>query len=227
MLRMYLVVMALAACFSLSAQEWPLKINVPAVSTDINQQFGVLHFSAESADKYTIFYYQPLSASIVASNEFLRDTGSIAFTDDKKRNAVPNSDQALLLVKQSVSANGSATTEKIWVLAKRKFESADNYRLYFRKGFVHPVIKSNTPVTLTVHNLDNVSDLNSAEREALTMLVKREFLPDAPAYIPQRRETTLAEGLSKIKSDFKTLRQTAGKKIFGDLPLLLCLLSMS
>lgn len=208
---------AVVSISKLSAQTLPLKIEVAPVSPDVNQQFGVLHFSAVEKDKFSILYYQPLNASIVASKEFLRDTGSVAYTDAKYREAVSYSDNALLLIKQTVDKNGIGTIEKIWVLAKRKMESADGYKLYFRPGFNHPVIKTNSPVTLTVYNLDNVTGLSQPERDALTLLVKREYLPEAAGYQNTMQATSLADDIMKVKSDFKSLKRS-GLLFKGDLP---------
>lgn len=211
------IALSIVAATNLFSQNLPVKIEIPAVCTDVNQQFGILNFEATDKGNYSILYYQPLNASVlIPGKEFVQDTGNIVFSDAKKKDAIDYSSNALLLVKQSVTEAGTASTEQVWVLAKRKMESADEYRLYFRHGFQHPIIKTNIPITLTVHNLDNVKGLSAKEFQALSMLVQREFLPPTSSSLTYSN-TTLADDITQLNSQFKALKNT-GLLFKGDLP---------
>lgn len=197
----------------------PQKISVPKVSSDPNQSFNVLHFEAgEKPGTYKVLYYQPLDASVITDGEFFQDTGFTIFSDARFTKPVGYSGQALLLVKQAIDAEGNATTENVHVLAKRKFESAGNYTLWFKPKFKHPVINTGIPVKHTVYNLDGITGLTPGEYEALSIMVRREYVPEY--YVDRggnRFEPTLAEELRKLRSDLKYLGQT-GLNFKGDIP---------
>ncbi len=199
------------------AQQLPVSITVPPVCTDVNQQFGIISFDVNpGTGKFTILYYQVLNASVATNKEYMEEPGDYVYENSEKKRGVPNSAQVLLLVRQVVDKSGDATTDKVWVLAKRKMESADVYKMYFRKNFNHPIIKSDVEIKLTVHNLDNVEGMTDKEREQLTMFVKKEFMPEGGYnYVYNGRANTMAEDIHKIANDFKSLGSLSMR---GNLP---------
>lgn len=206
--------------YNLNAQEIPIKIIVPPVSPDVNQQFAILHYEAIAKDKFSIVYLQNINGSIVTANEFMPDTGGAVYTDSNKKEYVQNANNATLLIKQNLGTDGNATTEQVWLLANRNMASTAEYRLYLPKKFNHPVIKSNVPVTLTIHNLDAVKGLSETEFQALVEHVNRILPKDHSQQSYQQsayKKPTVADDLTRTKEQFKALR-SIGQGFRGDLP---------
>ncbi len=199
------------------AQELPQQYSVAPVSPDVNQQFAILHFEPIAKDKFSIVYLQNINASVVTGNEVMRDTGSVVYTNDQKKEMVQFSNSATLLVKQLVEANGRASTQQVWVLANRKMESAGEYRLFLPRGFKHPIINTNIPLQHTMHNLDNVKGLSRSEFEALVLHAKQMFPERVIAQNQVYKEPTLADDINKTKEQFRSLR-ASGLTGRGDLP---------
>ncbi len=219
MIKQFFFFLLFAAIYQTSAaQTLPISISVPQVSPDGNQQFRVLNFDiSDNGDAFSILYMQELNASVMTNKEFLDEGGDYVFEKPKKKDLIPNSNKIVLLVRQIISKNGESSTDKLWVLAERKMESADEYRLFFKKNFTHPIIRTDAPVTLTVHNLDNVEGLSKNEKEAVTIFVKRELFPDGSTYVNQGREKTAIESIVDLRDQIKSLK-TSGLFTKGSLP---------
>lgn len=215
----FLLLLALVSQ-KVDAQEFPLNISVPQVTSDANQQYQILNYNvSEDGNSFSILYLQELEATVKSEKEFNKNPGEYAFQEKKMKsdNFIANSNKVLLLIRQVVNKNGEGRIDKSWVLAERKMESAEEYRMTFNKRFTHPILPSDAPITLTIHNLDNVQDLNGREKEALTVYIKKFIFPDPGVYVNPGRESTLGESIADLKSQFKTLR-TSGAFIKGTLP---------
>ena len=206
--------------FNLSAQDLPLKITVPPVCIDPNQQFNVINFDSPDKDQFSILYSHFIYGSVMRADEYVQDTGSVVFKDKRKTEAIYNSNQLLLIKKQRLNASGQIIFEEQWLLATRKLDSEGEFKLYFQKGYKHPMVQNRTPITLSIYNINQMQGLSNDEMAALVNLtsnmIPREIDNSSNASNPSR-EPTIADDIKSMKKQIKALRE-AGMMFKGDLP---------
>ncbi len=209
---------ALCFFFNSTAQDLPLKVEIPAINADPNLQFTMLHFDVLGKDKFSVFYYHLLWGSVLHNSEFVSDTGQTVFKDPKHRMPIVNSNVVVLLKKQLVDGAGKLLAAEEWLLAERPMELQGEYKLYFPKGAKHPIVQNRSVITKTIYNLDAVKGLNEAEMAALVQLTKS-MIPQPPTdyQYTNTPQSTLAEDILATKKQFKSLKAT-GLLFKGDLP---------
>jgi len=218
MKHFFISLVALCFFFNFSAQELPVKVEIPPVSNDPNLQFTLLNFEVLGEDKFAVFYYHLLWGSVMHSSEFVSDTGQIVFKDPKRRTPIENSNLVVLLKKQIVDGTGKLSGSEEWLLAERLMELPGEYKLYFPKGVKHPLVSNRTVITKSIYNLDAVRGLSDAEMAALAKLARGMMPPPPTGYqAPEIPGSTLAEDILATKRQFKSLRAT-GLLFRGDLP---------
>ncbi|MEI6021169.1 MAG: hypothetical protein WCR21_08570, partial [Bacteroidota bacterium] len=206
--------------FNFFAQDLPIKVTVPPVCIDPNQQFNVINFDSPDKDQFTIMYSHFIYASVIQAGEFVQDTGSTVFKDQRKNEPIYNSNQLLLIKKQRINVSGQVVFEEQWLLATRKLDSEGEYKMYFQKGYKHPMVQNRTPITLSIYNINQIQGLSGDEMAALVNLTNN-MIPrevdnsvNAPAPV---RENSIADDLKSMKKQIKSLRE-AGMMFRGDLP---------
>ncbi|MCC6370548.1 MAG: hypothetical protein IT236_06020 [Bacteroidia bacterium] len=222
MKKIITLVAALFFILSSNAQTLPVTVDVPPLYNDPNIPFNVLNFDTPEKDKFTVFYYHIVNASVMRAGEFVSDTGYVVARDQKMREYIHGSNSLLFLKKQTFDAGGHLLNSEEWLLAQRQLDAQNEYKMYFSRSFKHPFLANRLPITMNIYNLDAVKGLSQPEMTALVELVKG-MIPPPPGDVHVAsttggvRENTIAEDIKSIKNQFKSLRST-GLAFKGDLP---------
>ena len=207
---------------SLKAQEFPKAIKVPVLSTNPNVQFTVLNYEMVSSNQFSILYYQPVYGSVLHAGEFVSDTGGVVFKDKKFNEPIVASNTALLVKKQIFDANSQLVDTKEYIFSTRALDQEGEFRLYFQKGFKHPVLDNRRVITQSIYNIQGITDFTASEMKAMVD-VSRPFIPVAPGQVidnnVQRESMTnsIANDIQSMKSQFKAMKQI-GVMAKGNLP---------
>ncbi len=208
-------------CFSyIKAQTLPVQVPIPAPYTDPNISFNLLYMDAVSKDRFSALYYHTVYGSVMNGAEFVRDTGGTVYSDQKFKEMVPYSNGALFIRKQVFDLNGNVLETIDWLLAERRLESENTFRLYFPKGQKHPLVENRVKMTQSIYNVGGLNGLSGEETTALTNFIQQ-FIPKkdelgAPVK-SEPRPGTIAGDIKEMKRQFKSLRE-AGMVMNNDLP---------
>lgn len=199
---------------SLTAQNLPKEVIVPAISDNPNLQFSVLNFDQTQADQFSILYYQQISGSIIHEGEFVPDTGGYVYKDQKLRELIPYSNFALYIKKQIVDVNGKQLATREYIFSARPLDQEGEFKLYFRKGYNHPQIENRKVLTHSIYNIQSLTEFSPAEMKALVE-ISRPYIPIKPGEVQtnnapdrrEQRESQLTSDLKQMKAQMKELRQ--------------------
>jgi hypothetical protein len=217
MKHLFALLLSMSLYLPFLAQDMPLKIEVPALSTDPNMQYNLLHFDVMGKDKFSTFQYHTVSGSVLHNSEFVSDTGQTVFKDRKHETPIYNSSFAILLKKQIFDGTGKLLNSEEWLLAARRLDVSGDFKLYFTKGAKHPVVANRTVIDKSIYNLDAVKGLSEAEMAALVEFTRGMIPKENEPVADNRGESTLAEDILATRRQFKSLRST-GLLFKGDLP---------
>ena len=219
-MKKLVILMALVASSLMNAQTLPIQVPIPAPHTDPNVFFNLLYMDAVAKDRFSVIYCHTIYGSVMNGAEFVRDTGGTVYSDPKFKDMVPYSNGALFIRKQVFDLNGNVLESIDWLLAERRLESENTFRLYFAKGQKDPLVDNRVKMTQSIYNVGGLSGLSGEEITALTNYVQQ--------YIPKKEEMsaqakveprpgTIAGDIKEMKRQFKSLRE-AGMVMNNDLP---------
>lgn len=217
-----LVCLLLQFCFTGQGQlqTLPIKIDVPPVSDDPGVMLNLLHFDSPEKDKYTLLHFQTVNASVLRAGEFVPDTGGMVYRDRKLQEPCYSSNVVLLLRKQLIDGTGKQLSVTQWLVATRKLDAGNEYKLYFPRKFKHPLINNRSVLDLSIYNLDAIRGLDPNEVTALSELTRNMIEPGETVHVASTNAPntgTLAQDIKEMKRQFKSLRET-GLSFKGDLP---------